>query len=423
MSVFSFAAALLILPVAVVGQYVDSLAGFDELEREFENLAYGDHRARPHHRHRHFRHHHPHFRHHKSASLFADGPAATITVPAPSEGLLPGRHPAIAQKLGHMEQAMRDLAGRQRVAKIARDNLEDNVQNAVLHMNDAVSIKRELARTEAQLRAEEVKLKKLEDDRLRLDRTHGHLVSSLHHIMEPKIQFAETHLKQKQRALRNLESKASQWKEKEAEYHEKSLAMLEARRETKKKLEDATEAVNKARLEQEAAKKQLQEVKHNVAFNVQSYKYALTRAQAAASLQQRGEEVVKDAEHSLKRLSGILNMEQRRVDESMAIGKDRVQGKVRELEGVEEKSKAKLGKLTKEYSEWQMQQRLWARRVASTQEVSHETSRDYAERQQAVLDAANAKVAYDAESDSDWAWDEWPTANRRDTDDVQLGAI
>jgi hypothetical protein len=37
---------------------------------------------------------------------------------------------------------------------------------------------------------------------------------------------------------------------------------------------------------------------------------------------------MREAELSVKRLTGILNMEQRRVDESMAVGKDRVQGEV-----------------------------------------------------------------------------------------------
>jgi len=413
----ALAAALVLLPGAVVGQLED-IPELGRLEAEIDSLASGTHRAHYHHRHRHPVHHHSH----PKAFLFARGPATADIVAAPADGLLLGRHPTVARKLGHMEQEINDLAGRQQAAKIARGDLEENVQKAVSHMNDAVGIKRELARTEAQIRSEAVKLKRLEDDRLRLDRTHGHLVSSLHHIMEPKIQFAETQLKQRQARFHDLESKASQWTEKEKKFHEASLAMLEERKESTKRLEVAKEAVTKARREQELAKKQLGTVKHSVAFDIEGFRYAQTRARAATSEAKRGKKTEKDAEVSVKRLNGILNMEQKRVDESMAIGKDRVQGKIREFESVREKSKHKAVKLSEEYGQWQRRQRAWASRVAATKQITHEAAANYADRQQAVLNDATAKVAYDAESDSDWAWDEWP--GKKDAgDDVHLDAI
>jgi len=410
-----------LLPDFVVCQVQDA-SELEDLEREFESLAYGGRRGHHQGHHHHSRHHRPHPRHHKSAFLAAS-PATTDRAPPPTEAFLPGRHPTVAKKLAHMPKAMRDLKGRQQAATMARGKLEENVQHAVLHMNEAVGIKRELARTKVQIRAEEIKLTKLEEDRLRLDRTHNHLVSSLHHIMEPKIQFAETRLKQRQKTLRELEERAVQWKEKEDKMHESSLARLEERRETKKKLEAAEDAVKKARIEEETAKKQLEVVKHGVAFNVEGYRYAQTRARGSASKEQRGKETTREAESSLKRLTGILNMEQRRVDESMAVGKDRVQGKIRELETVREKTVAKEKKLSHEYDAWKRQQRAWARRVAATKQTTHSASKEYADRQQEVLDSAQAKVAYEAESDSDWAWDEWPGSRKHDVDEVHLDAM
>jgi len=163
-------------------------------------------------------------------------------------------------------------------------------------------------------------------------------------------------------------------------------------------------------------------VKDAVAFNVQGYRYAQTRARASVSEAERGKQVAREAELSVKRLTGILNMEQRRVDESMAVGKDRVQGKIRELQGVEEKSKVKKAKLSEEYKAWQRQQKAWARRVAATKQVTGDASRDYARRQQEVLDSAQSKVSYDAEDASDWAWDDWPTAGKHTVDEVHLSA-
>jgi len=421
-TVTALAAAFALLPAVVVSQLED-IPELDSLEQEFESLVSGSETAHNRHRHRHYRRHHSHPQHHKKAFLFARGPvtAGAVGAPATDAEMLLGRHPSVARKLANMQPDIRDLAGREQAAKIARGDLEANVQKSVLHMNEAVGIKRELARTEAQIRSEDLKLKRLEDDRLRLDRTHGHLVSSLHHIMGPKIQFAETSLKQRQGILHELESKADQWTEKEKKFHEASLAMLAERKESTKRFEAATDAVNKAHREEELAKKELLTVKHNVAFDIEGYRYAQTRARASESEAKRGKRGEKNAEISLKRMNGIMNMEQKRVDESMAIGKDRVQGKIRELEGVREKSKRKASKLREDYGQWQRRQQAWASRVAATKHITHEASADYAARQQAVLDSATAKVAYDAESDSDWAWDEWP--GKENGEDVHLDAI
>lgn len=417
------AIAVLLLPVAF-GQSDDALER-EELEREFERLAYPE-RAH-HHGHRHFRHHSPHShlrRHHRSHSLLSALPATTIPAPPPAEGLLPNRYPAVAKKLKSMGAEMRDLESSHQAASMVRHGLESDVTKSLLHMNEAVGIKRKLARTEAHLHNEELKFKKLEEDRLRLDRTHGHIVSSLHHIMEPKIQFAETRLKQKQRHLQDLETRSAEWKAKETKLHDASIAGIEERKETKRRLEAANEAVKQATLEQATTKKHLEVVKHNVALSVESYRYAKTRAEGSGSEKDRAQQVVDESEHSVKRLTGILNMEQRRVDESMAVGKDRVQGKMRELAGTEEKSKFKLRRLNDEYRAWQRRQREWAHRVAATKQMTQDSSERYASSHQAVLDSAQAKVSSDAEADSDWAWDEWPgQGSKPDVDEVSLSAV
>lgn len=416
------ATAIWLLTSPAAGQ-VSNAFDIDDLEREFESLAYGNHR-RHHHRHGFLRPHRAHARHRKRAVLITATPATTISGPPSGQTLLPGRHPAVAQKLEHMEGEIRNLAMRREAAASARSNLEKNVQQAIFHMNEGVGFKHELARVEAQMQAEEIKLKKLEDDRLRLDRTHSHLVASLHHVMEPKIQFAKGRLEQNQRVHRSLEAKTAAWKAKEDKFHQTSLEVLEQRKESQKRLEAAGEAIAKARTEEEAAKKQLDAAKRTVAFNVESYKYAQTRARAAASQEEHSKEIERTSEASVQRLEGILKMEQRRVDESMAIGKDRVDGKIRRLESHKDKYKNKLSHLSDKYHAWQMQQRDWAQRVAAMKEQSHKVAIDYADQQRAVLDKAQAKAAEDAMSGSDWAWDEWPGVRKEDDlDEVHLSAV
>lgn len=396
----------------MVGQIFDKIDASElpELEREFQHLVHsgpGQHHP-----------HHGHLRRQKRASLFA-APSVTEAQAVPQD-LLEGRHPSVTSKLAHMKQEVSDLKGRKQAAEATRGELESHMTKASHHMGKAVLIKRELARTEARLRAEGKKIKRLEDDRLRLDRTHDHLVSSLHHIMEPKIDFAESTLTNKQRKERSLEAMAAEWEIKERNLHEAALEKLEERKKNKMRLDAANELEVKAHHEKEVAKKKLDESKHGVVSIVQTYKFAQTHAQASKSQEKRATEARTEQEKSVKRLRSILRMEERRVDESMAIGKDRVRGRINELEAIKRKSASHMVKLSKEYTSWQEKQRAWARRVAAAKAVAHGASKEFVKNQREVLDAAQAKVAQDAEDDSDWAWNEWPGQKKTDTEEVDV---
>lgn len=190
---------------------------------------------------------------------------------------MPRRHPKLLKKLGTMDQELRELKERQQAAASARGSMEGEVKESLRHMNKAVKMRRELARTEIEIREEDLKLKRMEDDRLRLDRTHSHLVASLHHIMEPKINFAETRFTDRERRAKEKDEEKEAWKAKEDKFHKAAIAMLEERRSVGAKLEAAKEAVEKARHEQELVEKEMSAVKHGVSFNVEGYKYARTK--------------------------------------------------------------------------------------------------------------------------------------------------
>jgi hypothetical protein len=346
----------------------------------------------------------------------ASADAAPGVAPAPEvpivEKILPRRHPAVATKLGHMDQAMRSLKSKKQEAAQVRSAYETEVKTAIRAMNEAQGLRMMVSKTEAEMREEKRKMHRLAEDRLRLDKTHHHLVSSLHHIMDPKLELADSRVKDEEEEVKGLEEDSSRWKQKEEQFHSSSIAMIEERRASKKRVEDAKAAEAKAQKETEMAEKQYMNDKRNVNFNVQGYRYALAKAHAAQSRQERSEQESREAKVAKKRLESILKMEQRRVDEAMAIGKDRVQGKIHELESKEEDSKLKLSGIMQKYSSWQGTQRKWAKQLASTKQITHVAAEEYAAQQKAILASATAKVAYDAESNSDWAWDAWPGDGR-----------
>lgn len=365
---------------------------------------------RGHHQHlrRHHRHHHNPFLHRHIAILAQEEPRQPIQkTPSSPQDLPLHRHPAVAKKLRAMGKEIHDLTRRQHIAEQTRGNLEGELKEAVKHMNDVVAIKSEMAHAEVQIRNEERKLKQLEDDRLRLDRTHNSLLSSLRHIMKPKIEFAKSRLQNKKEELARMKAKVARLNDEEKRFHSESLAMLEQRDNSEAHVQRAIAAEAKAHEEWKLAEKELKQAKKNTNLDIEGYRYSKAEAEASKTQQKQSEQDERDAEVSVRRLIHILEMEQHRVDESMAIGKDRVQGKIQKLEKDKRKSSARHEKLKQEYAKWQKLTHKWSDQLQSTKYSAAAAAQKYAKSQKTVLDAASEQVVADAESDSDWAWDDW----------------
>jgi len=401
------AAAVALLPGLALGGSIDDytvlnldqearLEDKDELVLEHEL----DHEA--HHRHH---VHHGHHRHHRKHFLSNRG-ASLLSAPFPAE-LPQSRHHLVAKKLQRMDEELRNIKSQRHVAAHARSNLEGEVKKALKHINNVVSIKSQLAHTEVQIRSEERKLRRLEDDRIRLDATHHSLVSSLHHVMEPKIVFAEERLKVRKKQLKVLQDRAKRWREKESELKTDSVAMLEARTKSKEHVAESAAAEEKAHKEWIKAEKELLTAKKSANLDIGKYKFSQAEARAAMTKEKQGEEESREAAASVNRLTHILNMESSRVDESMAIGKDRVLGKIKQLEARKAKSSTKHQTLQHQYAEWRIVNQDWATHLDSNKRITQTAAQNYADAQREVLDAASDKVASDAEDDSDWAWNDW----------------
>lgn len=248
-------------------------------------------------------------------------------------------------------------------------------------------------------------MKKLAEDSLHLDMTHHSLTSSLHHIMEPKISFAEKRLQKRRRKLHVSQTKEAEWKEREEKFHAASLAALDTRDKSKTNLEAALVAEEKAHHERIQAEKQFRSAKKSTNFNIQSYRYSEEQSRGATRKEKRAAEEEREAKASVKRLKHIMHMEQKRVDESMALGKDKVQGKMHKVEAAETASNEKLANLKREFAEWQEQQGVWANRIENLKHGTHTAAKAFADSQESILASARNAMVKDAQDDSDWAWD------------------
>jgi len=396
-------AALLAATIAVecsisLGYAVDDIDPVElQLQNELWELEHEGHR----------RHH----AHHHSPKRFLGlmgRPAAVKPPPGLDAELLPGRHAAVTKKLHDMDKELHNLKGMKENNAQAHLNLEGEVKEAFHHMDSVVTIKSQLAKTQVQIRSEERKLKKLEEDRTHLDMTHRSLSDSLRHIMEPKIGYAASRLEKRKHQLHELEGEDDLWRAKRDKFHKDSLGMIEQRDQAKSILEQAIVAEERAHKERKLAEKLYGEDKKQTSSDIQAYKFSDVKERAAMSKVQRSQEETNQADVSVKRLQKILAMEQRRVDNSMAIGKDKVAGKIRAAEGLEKASEAKLVRLRNEFDEWQVRQEALAGQIVSQKGSTYTATKNFANTQENMLASARDQVVSDAESDSDWeGWDEW----------------
>jgi len=321
--------------------------------------------------------------------------------------VIPGRNAAVTRKLHGMHDDVSDVEKQRDTMTYAHKNLESQVDNAIIHMNSVAVLKEQLAKTEVQMRVEERKLKKLQEDRRHLDKTHDKLETSLRTIMTPKVEFAQNRLSTRKHQWDALQAREAQWLNKRDKFHEASLAMLAQRQTDKADLEEAIVLEQKAHYTRKVDEKKYENAKKDATFNIQGYRYSDAEERAAHNKEKRGHEEFDQAGVALKRLNKILQMEEGKVDDSTAIGKNRVDGKIHEVERLEKASKLKLAKLRGEYEAWQTQQQSWANEVGSQEANANTASKDYVNSEEKVLANAREQVVLDEESDSDWgSWDE-----------------
>jgi len=411
--------------VAIASAYPEpDLDAYPELERDLEEAGIGYRRhhyygGHPHQYrspglsyHSRGRHHKMALTHHSAAPRLNWSPDDDGSVPLPEKAqfettpmALPGRHPSVEKALDGMSNDLQDLKVKQVAAKETRGELEGKVSEVVHHMNDAMSIKHAMQKKEAQLRVENSKLQNLEREATRVDETRSSLVNSLHRVLEPKLQFARERLEKKETFLAREEQAAKGWQEKKDQLHEHALELLKEKKVAHQSLLEAEHEVAEAKKKEEMAARHETEMRHLTGQEVQSFRYAETRAKAELAHMKAAEESTFAAKESVKKLNNVLEVESEKVEESMEVNKMRIHQRMEAIEASREKAKMELEGLEHRYREWQETQKQRAQDVVRKSQDTAVAAEAYADRQKQVLDTAQKKVVQDAEAKSDWAWE------------------
>lgn len=324
---------------------------------------------------------------------------------APEKPMLPGRFPSVEKALSGMSGDLQNLKEKQVAAKETRSQLEGSVGEVVHHMNDAVSIKHEIAKKEAQIREEKRKLLGLEREADHIEATHKSLVSSLHRVLEPKLMFAKARFERKEMILQKEQEAIKGWQEKKDKIHAHALELLEAKKVAHEAELAAEEKIAEAKKEAESAHSKYEYARQKTSQEVQSYRYAETRLKAEIAHEKGTEEAASAAKESVEKLGKVLEVESEKVEESMEVNKNQIHDRMRQAEAFRAKTEEEVVELQRKYREWQERQKARASEVIKKAEDTAAASEAYADRQKQVLDTAQGKVVHDAVAKSDWADD------------------
>jgi hypothetical protein len=328
-----------------------------------------------------------------------------VETPIPMK--LPGRNKAVEKALDGMSTDLEDLNAKKMAAKESRGELEGRVTDSFAHMNDAMSLKHEMAKKESQLRVESGKLEVLEKDANRLDQTHGSLMSSLHRMLDGKIAKAKQRFLKKENMFRKEEGAAKLWKGKRDQLKAAAMELIAQKKTSHQALMDAEEEVTRAKKNAELARIKYERDRTKTAESVQSYRYAETRYQAEVQHENSAKESALAARASVANLFNVEHLEQEKVDQSIVVRRNRLRQKIERVEAAREKSTSELNALENKYRDWQRLQRARTVEVLKKSQETAAASEAYLGRQQQVLDTASQKVVQEAEAAGDWdGWGE-----------------
>jgi chromosome segregation ATPase len=238
-----------------------------------------------------------------------------------------------------------------KVAAVSND-LKETVDEAIHHVKDGVVLKHDIAQKGVKLRIDEKKLRKLENEAGRLEETRGSLFSSLHRMLDAKIEVARKRLEKREAVLHTNAEAVKEWQSKVEELKEVSKEKVKEKHAVKAALMEAEAEVAKAKEREAELRRKLERKSTEVGEKVQRFQYAEARYQAQVAHEKQAKEAALAAKESLNELTHTFDAESHKVEESVDIRKIQLGRKMHAIEEDKEKSAEQLATLKGEFNEW-----------------------------------------------------------------------
>lgn len=328
--------------------------------------------------------------------------------PAEHSSDTPSRyHPLVDRQLDGMDESIKELKRKRVTADGERREMSVERASAMAHMNDAVGIQREEIRARDIEKTETKVIKKLENDHKKLEATHDSLYAKLDVIMAPKIKHAKVRIHKMSELVNKSVNLTQDWESRAKLARDQAVQFLRARREALKSLRASEQALAAAKRQHEEEEKKYRLAKMKANGKVEAFRFTDTEYKAALEKKKEREAAMNQAQSSVRKLKGIFEMEARRIDQALAIGKTRLDRKLRRVQRIKAEAGTAAKLLRERYTAWQAQQRKRAAQAAEKEAEYKATLKAYADKRREVFESAQSKAGERAEAVSDWAWDDW----------------
>jgi DNA repair exonuclease SbcCD ATPase subunit len=330
-------------------------------------------------------------------------------------------HPLVDRALDTMDGDLKELKKDREDMDGAREEMSESKARALSHMNDAISLQRELVRADSLAKGQERVLGRLESEQGKLQTTHDSLYGKLDAIMSPKLSKAKQRLEKENAAVDQAKTDEAKWDGKAKQYRATALEALKVKKEALKALKEADTELAQARKNRETAEIEYRKAKTGVNGKVEAFRFADTELRAAVSKRADREAAVKDASAAADELQGIFDAEVKRIDEALEVGKKRFNMRIQRTNAIIAEANHAEQELKTRFSQWQESQRERAEEAATTEEKYKDELKGYDDKRETIFEDAQSKAAKKAESVSDWADDDWAWAHHG-SDAAEIGA-
>mmetsp|Transcript_87974 Transcript_87974/g.138894 ORF Transcript_87974/g.138894 Transcript_87974/m.138894 type:complete len:381 (-) Transcript_87974:52-1194(-) len=320
------------------------------------------------------------------------------------------RHNRRALALAHaapsdLDSSVTDLEAK---AKVASDDLQVSVDEAVHLVKDGAALKHDIAQKGVKVRVDEKKLRKLEAEAGRLAETKDSLFSSLHHMLDAKIELARKRVDKKEAILHRNDEVVQEWKTKAEELKIISKDAIKEKHAVKQSLLEAEAEVTKAKEKEESLRRKFERASREVGEKVQSFEYAEARYQAQVAHKKAAEKAASSAKESLDQLAHTLDEESQKVEQSLEYHKLQLNRKINSVEEDREKSSQELANLKGKFEQWREDQHREKEEIAKKRRDQERASEEVAEQKRQFKQSTKMKAkiphaTYETKGD----WDSW----------------
>jgi len=321
----------------------------------------------------------------------------------------PKAHPLVKAHMEGMSAQMDDIQNAKARAEVVWQKLRGLQKQVDAGINRGMAIQRLMAGARSDSRAQDKVLERLNEEKTRVDLAHEKVSLRLEAIRKPRMSAVELKLTKRRELAAKTLSSLDRFAQQRAARKASALQTIGDKKRALQFVQDADEAIKVAERQEEEASIKYRKARMKLADEIEAYKAAQTRYDAAEARSSDESKEVVQAEVSVNKTRNIFVMERRRIDRSLTLSAAKLSKRVEAAHKKKEKAKQRFEAAEKRWYAWKDEQDALKKQVEALKEEKEKHREDETIKRVAIYNNASDKAGAHAVSHSDfdgsdWAW-------------------